>query len=186
MKLVDLTSNFCIDKEFRGRLRIREMIAGIESDCKFERQRKNDKELFCEQVIRCEYGICCDLELKANITSQDAVIVNTDYARIHSLTIKNYKIQGEGESLEHIQFLPVTNNLIRNLIHYEVSQTSVKTIGEENFEEMVWLEILILSNNLIETVPSNTFQGLIRLERVDLSKNFFFTLRDLLTLFLYF
>lgn len=102
-----------------------------------------------------------------NITSSDYTIVSTDISRINSLTIRMRKLE----------FLPVADRFLLNLVNYEVAGTAVKTIGEENFNGMIWLERLALPSNRIATVQRDTFQGLVRLKQIDLSKNFSFVNR---------
>lgn len=69
----------------------------------------------------------------------------------------------------NFNFLPVVNRFLRNLIEYVAQGTSLKTIGRENFKGMQWLERLNLFSNLIETVQNDAFQGLSRLNDIDLS-----------------
>lgn len=101
------------------------------------------------------------------MASDDYEIISHDYARVHDLAIKDYKRDGY---LKNIHFLPVANSFIRNIIRYEVEQTFVKTIGKKSFDGMIWLEMLYLRSNLIETVQKDAVQGLNRLQFLSLSK----------------
>lgn len=174
MQVVDLTSNICVDQKFSGELEIQGMISSIESKCENKRPSSQTNEVLCEQTLKCEYGICCIIGRETHINSQNSQnysIFSSDFTRIQSLSILEFY---EVERLENIQFFPVVNRLIRNLIRYEVKNTLIKNISEENFNGMIWLEILRLSSNLIETVPDDAFQNLISLKEIDLSKNEFF------------
>lgn len=166
LEIVDLTANVCIDDRFEGKAEVQKMTSQLESHCKLP--KINSQELFCEQVLRCSFGICCDTGPDANIDSQEYRLVSRVYPRIQSLVIRDYK---RIQILENVHFLPKANDFIRNLIYYEASRTSVKTIVKENFEGMIWLERLSLHDNSIETLQKNTFQGLSRLRTIILSKN---------------
>lgn len=191
LETVDLTSNVCIDEKFVGKAEIQRMISEIESaaivaqvlsvfitwqdvayvttsTCSSHRPKNN--ELFCEQIARCEFGICCDIGRDTSIDYEDYRIVTTEYPRIQSLEIRDYK---KYETLENIHFLPLANSLTRNLIQYKVVETSLKAITKENFNGMIWLERLVLLSNSIETIQRDTFQGLVRLNKIDLSKRNF-------------
>lgn len=168
MDLVDLTANACIDGKFTGKAEIQRLVKAVVSSC--ERPISNANELLCGRIFRCEFGICCDIQYETNITSPDFEIVSTDYARIQSLDIKQGYGYGDKDYWTYIQFFPLVNRFTRNIIHYNVQYTSLKTIGKENFHGMIWLERLNLHANLIETVPKDTFQGLLSLKFIDLGK----------------
>lgn len=170
LNYVDLTSNVCIDEKFNGNSELPRLIAAVESNCDYEKPKNNANELFCERIYRCEYGICCDIRYETNITSPDCEIVSTDHARIQSLEIKQHHDYGANDHWTYINFLPLVNNFTRNLIHYKVQRTSIKTIGEENFHGMIWLERLDLLSNSIETIAKDTFQGLFSLKFMDLGE----------------
>lgn len=53
---------------------------------------------------------------------------------------------------------------------YNASTCSIKSISNENFEDMRFLEKLYLDNNQIETIEADTFSGLSALVMVHLRK----------------
>lgn len=171
LEIVELTSNVCIDGKFSGKTEIQRMILDINASCNRERQRSNSKEVLCEQNSRSEFGIRCDVGADSEINSQGYEIISEDYPRIQSLVIKDYKIYDE-QRLVNLSYLPVVNRCIRNLIEYEVEEAAVSVIGKENFNGMVWLEKLIIRRTFIETIPEDTFQGLVRLQTINLGKIF--------------
>lgn len=166
LEIVNLTSNICIDENFSGSARIQEL-TGVESKCKYERPRSNDNEFFCDQIIRSSYGIYCEFGSEANISSEDYTIISNDYPRIQHFSISDYK---RNEPMKNIHFLPIVNKFIRNVILYEAEKTSVKTIAKKNFDGMVWLRILVLTSNQIETVQNDAFQGLDSILKIDLGE----------------
>lgn len=70
-----------------------------------------------------------------------------------------------------VHFLPVEVYLkFPNLVVYTAFQCSVKTISKKNFKRLNKLSCLELNDNLIESIPSNTFEDLISLMKLNLSK----------------
>lgn len=170
LEIVDLTSNVCIKDKFSGKTEIQRMILGINASCNYERQIGNSNEVLCEETHGSEFGIIsCYIGFDTEISSQSYKLTSMDYHRIQSLVIKDYKGYYR---LKKIRYLPVVNRFIRNLIEYDVRNAAVSVIGKENFVGMIWLERLDIAETLIETIPSDTFQGLIRLEYVYLGERF--------------
>lgn len=170
LEIVDLTSNVCINEKFSGRTEIRVMISSINASCQHERQKSNSSIVLCEKISRSEYGIVCTIGTDTEISSQDCVLTSTDFPRIQSISIYDYKQESyERRRVVNVRYLPIVNRFTRNLIEYQVG-AAVRVIGKENFEGMIWLERLNLGGNLIETIPEETFQGLVRLQYIDLGK----------------
>lgn len=167
LEIVELTSNECIDGIFSGETEIRGMISRIEESCHFELPKNNSNEVLCEEISRSEFGIRCLIGTDTKIISRGYKILSTNYPRIQSLEISVYK---RFDRVVEVRYLPVVSSFIRNLISYRVDNAAVRAIGKENFEGMIWLEILTLRNTLIKTLPENTFQGLLRLKYIELGK----------------
>lgn len=71
-----------------------------------------------------------------------------------------------------IEFLPVRLHLsFPNLRYYDAGTCAIKEISDANFVNLRQLTWLVLEGNLIETVPSEAFDGLIKLQEVDLGEN---------------
>lgn len=168
LEIVDLTSNICIDEKLTGNAKVQELTSSrVESNCKYERPKSNDNEFFCDQIIRSSFGIYCEFGSEANTSSEDYTIISNDYPRIQHFSISDYKRK---EPLKNIQFLPKANKFIRNVILYAAEKTSIKTIAKKNFDGMVWLRILVLTSNQIETVQNDAFQGLDSILKIDLGE----------------
>lgn len=167
LKIVDLTSNVCIDRKFSGKTEISEMISSINASCNYERPKNNPNEVMCEQYSKSKFGIHCYIEPDIEISSQDWKITSEEYPRIQSLDIYDYK---RNNRVDNFRCLPGVNRFIRNLIYYRIDSVSVSIIGQKNFEGMVWLQELRIRKTFIETIPVDTFQGLIRLKSLDLCK----------------
>lgn len=120
----------------------------------------------CDRISRTELGFRCRVRLETNFSSQEYRIASANYSRVQELYISFF-----GPSyMENIQFLPIANRFIRNLIRYEGRYTQVRTILKENFDGMIWLEELVLTSNWIETIMKDTFQGLENLQIIRLGK----------------
>lgn len=142
------------------------MVLNVESKNSCKRP-KNVRELFCGQITRCKFGLCCKVGAEAKIDTQDYRIVSRDFSRIQYLTLGDDQ---RNERFENIRFLPIANSLLRNLIGYMVAKTAVKVIGKEHFDGMICLEYIIFQQNLIETIRKDAFQGLSKLSSINLGK----------------
>lgn len=72
---------------------------------------------------------------------------------------------------EKVLFLPIgVDEKFPNLEDYDASFCSITAIKKKNFEKLKNLKRLYLGNNQIEKVRSDTFQDLISLEILHLSK----------------
>lgn len=172
LETVDLTSNVCIDGKFEAKAEIQKMALSIDSKCSYELHKSNGKELFCDQILRCEFDTCCYFGADTVADSPDYKIVSRDFSRIQRLSFGNRENRAITR-IETIQFLPTANRFTKNLIQYTVEETAVKIIDKDNFHGMIWLESLRLSGNLIETIQKDTFQGLVSLNEIILGKRSF-------------
>lgn len=140
------------------------MISSINASCNNERP---SNEVLCEQMFRSYFGIACYVGADTEIRSQSYKIISTDHQRIQSLDIRK-TIRNDGVI---VRYLPVVNRFISNIIEYVVNNAAISVIGKENFDGMIWLEDLKLSFNFIQTIPKDTFRGLIRLKYIDLGRH---------------
>lgn len=73
------------------------------------------------------------------------------------------------EKNKAIQYLPIQiYEIFPNLREYWARECQIKAISKKNFKKLAQLKELFLSSNLIETVPSNAFEDLIKLRWVRL------------------
>lgn len=72
---------------------------------------------------------------------------------------------------DKIQFLPVNvYKKFPNLEIYSAVYAAVKKLSASNFEKLSSLEVLDLSDNDIESIPDDCFQGLLKLIKLNLRK----------------
>lgn len=73
-----------------------------------------------------------------------------------------------------IVYLPVdTFKNFPNLEVYEAGRCSIKMLRKRNFQDLKKLKTIYLGNNKIETIYSDTFEGLTALDWIALSEFFF-------------
>lgn len=71
------------------------------------------------------------------------------------------------EQNRKIAFLPVEiYEKFPNLIAYAAWSCSIKDLQKENFHNLKEIKLINLSDNLLETIHSNTFEGLMNLEEI--------------------
>jgi Leucine-rich repeat (LRR) protein len=76
-----------------------------------------------------------------------------------------------------ISFLPIgVHKAFQNLLGYSAHSCSLTTISRNNFKGLIRLKLLLLEENQITTIYSDTFADLISLKHLDLSKkiNFYY------------
>lgn len=72
---------------------------------------------------------------------------------------------------QNIQFLPILlHESFPLLKEYYVTNTAVPKISKKNFEKLFKLEMLSLDENQIEVIRSDTFEDLISLKEIKISK----------------
>lgn len=168
LQTVDLTSNVCIDAKFSKKTEIRGMISGLNASCNYERLKGNSNEVPCEEISRSRFGLSCYIGTDTEISSQGYKLTSNadqDFTRIQRI---DFHIQDK--RLLNVRYLPVVNRFIQNLIEYNVNRAAITIIEKGNFEGMIWLERLTITETFIESIPRNTFQGLIRLSYINLGK----------------
>lgn len=168
LAFVDLKNNVCVDQIFVThpfasvfrRIISRNCAARNEISCKIFP--------FCEddRLFNRTAG-CCQLEYGTYVDSPDySFSTNQDYASLEVIFI---------EYQRNMEFLPVSVHRTFPILKvYSVIHTPVRKISKKNFEKLHKLEKLRLQNNYIEAIQSNTFNDLISLQVVEISKDDFF------------
>lgn len=106
---------------------------------------------------------CCELDHEAYIDSPDySFVADSNYTKLEVLYIRYQR---------NIDFLPVSvHEVFPNLKFYFIINVPVQKIFKKNFEMMTDLVQLYLLSNQIEVIKSNTFEDLINLRRIYISK----------------
>lgn len=121
-------------------------------------------EVPCERVEKSGGFVDCFMDQTTAITSDTVKISD---AREESIS----KLWFDHNS--KIFFLPIEiHEKFPNLIQINAFNCSISTISKSNFVKLSKLRILYLENNKIEKIDSDTFDDLISLEEIDLSKCF--------------
>lgn len=135
-------------------------------------------ELDCETTIRSQFD--GSNRLYKTCLMNATTLIDSNKARIKfakstaAISFKNNK---------NISYLPIEiSKALPSLQILEASYCNVTQIGPENFQGLIFLKLLWLSSNKIESIPSNTFKGLTYMENIDLSEFISFHLLILLNL----
>lgn len=85
---------------------------------------------------------------------------------------KNLKVEAINFATNHkIQYLPLrVHEKFPNMYKYPAENCAIKRVSKKNFEKLVKLIYIGLSQNQIETIASDTFKGLPNLSMITLSK----------------
>lgn len=119
-------------------------------------------ELNCERVGHFGgFKKCCYLNETTAINAINATFAGPQNYYIDAILFRDNK---------KIQFLPVNvYKKFTNLVIYLAGWTSVRKISAVNFVRLSNLEWLDLHKNNIEFIPDDCFQGLNKLNHIDLS-----------------
>lgn len=171
---VNLRGNICIDKLFTVDRDPNLFRRKISRNC--ASYDPAEKRISCRTYTVCDSVTnelfanwfnrtpgCCELDHGAYIDSPDnSFIADTNYASLEVLYVRYQR---------SIDFLPVlVHESFPLLKFYFVINTSVQKICKKNFEEMSKLVQLYLLGNQIEVIKSDTFDDLISLRRIYISK----------------
>lgn len=160
LKLIDMTANDCIDKIF-DEANLQKFAYVAKQKCRRSRTAYDALELNCGELYNCTYGLCCEMEVETKITGKDSKIVGSESEKFQKLDFSYNK---------NIEFLPLSTSYLSSLIAYIAWNCAIQEIHKESLTGMVWLEILELNKNRITAIQSDTFDGLVRLELINLSK----------------
>lgn len=117
-------------------------------------------EIDCEKIDRYHRGVkCCYLHETTVID-----VINTTMGGLEIADVQEIWISGN----KNIQYLPVNvYKKFPNLEFYSAYGAGITEISALNFERLTNLKILNLSENNIESIPDNCFQGLFKLSKVN-------------------
>lgn len=163
LNAVVLESNQCINENFFGGKAIIGIGDRINNRCKFD---GNSFELACYKIsdgcIHWTTGLCCDMSKESAISTSNAIIsgvVDPDVIRMHFSGNKA------------IRFLPISLSIkFPNIIHYWARGCFIQKISKLNFFGLESMTNLWLGSNEIDTIRSDTFEGLDALENIGLGK----------------
>lgn len=74
--------------------------------------------------------------------------------------------------LKNLEFLPIhMYKIFPNLVFYEAQNCSIKYLNKRHLKNLSKLQILNLSYNKLQEVPSKAFEDLVNLQKLNLSNN---------------
>lgn len=116
-------------------------------------------QITCEQILESGNGYDYKTCFMQDITS-----ISTRGVEISTLRDDTNEGIEFSQNIK-ISFLPwKVVEKFPNLVAYSASGCSLKEIEKQNFEGLTKLKALNIPNNQIETIASDTFEGLIQLE----------------------
>lgn len=171
---VDLKLNVCIDKFYATERASNVFRRKVTRNCASSDAAR--KEISCSASSTCTEDIdrlfirsynrtagCCILEYGTLIDSPDYFFGNNNnYEKLEIMMILRQR---------NMEFLPVRlNERFPNLKFYWAIDTPVTRIFKKNFEKMQSLTLLSLIRNQIEVIRSDSFEDLINLKQIYISK----------------
>lgn len=155
-----MNRGFCIDELFDLWTNKKDVLEVISKKCGFDEM--NFVEIICERFVSSSLKEHCDMTKKTAINAANFVIADLPDEDIKGIDFYDNK---------KIEYLPYKiYKQLPSLIEYLAYSCSIKQISKENFEKLSSLEVIRLENNRIQKILGNTFKGLERLKKVDLSK----------------
>lgn len=171
---VNLRENICIDKLFTidraPNIFRRKISRNCAPDDAGEKKVSCRAYTVCNDIVKDLFSSwfkrtsgCCELVHGSYIDSADYSFVgDANYSSLEVLYILYQR---------NIDFLPVSvHESFPALKFYFVINTSVQKIFKNNFEKMFQLVQLYLLSNRIEAIKSDTFEDLVNLRRIYISK----------------
>lgn len=160
IKSLSLTSNVCISKNFENTT-AQSISDEVNKSCNFE-----------EEAIIDNSGLMCEA-ISTAVQGNDIVTIPGEFCLLNGITV----IDKRGETFypmpdqqaigllfennKKIEYLPVkVHRAFPNLADYRAEECSIREISRKNFEKLDKLRIVMLGNNQIEKVPSDTFAEL--------------------------
>lgn len=158
LKTVNLVSNECINKKF-AEYRLQSLVRVVSNKCGFIETETSDNEVRCTAIESCnELDRCCRMTSPIN-ASDFSIADRKDEA------VKGIYFMENSE----IEFLPIfVYQKFPNLQGYAAYNCSIREISKKNFERLTRLVNIFLRGNKLEKIPSDTFDGLINLEIINL------------------
>lgn len=164
VKEVSLRQTACIDRTFTSKDDVLAMRQLVTTRCGFSepKNRKNEVSCLVKKYPRLNLGDFCFFDDSTVISSRDFLISNSYENNVTTLSFK---------PSPYVKFLPILVNLnFPNLKYYQAPNCNITEITKVNFANLTQLIAIALKGNQIETVPKNTFEGLVLLGQIDLSK----------------
>lgn len=159
LKSVNLVSNECIDKKF-AEYRLQSLVRVVSNKCGFtETGTETDNEVYCTAIESCrELDRCC--RMTSPINSSDFSIADRKDEEVKGI----YFVENPA-----IEFLPIfVYQKFPNLQGYAAYNCSIREVSKKNFERLTRLVNIFLLGNKLERIPSDTFDGLINLEVINI------------------
>lgn len=168
--------NRCISKEFEienGSKKFRRKISrncGSVDVAKRKLSCSVTSSSYLDRVIRNIQAYvnlgCCEVRSNSQIDAPNYTFVaDKKYATLENLVIIHQ---------QNVEFLPISvHETFPNLKVYSVKNTQIQKISKKNFGKLSKLEVLNLDRNQIEVIKSDTFEDLVNLKWIFISKKLF-------------
>lgn len=175
MKEVRFKWNECIDENFDRLTQMTKLQTKLQAKCGSDEQRRTNPE-DSEEEIDERKGVRCDSISDSNFGHDE--VVRTCWAESYSLDNENVFFEKQ-ESVQRLymqsgmflEFLPDRlGKSFPNLLVLDAAKCVIKKINRRNFQGLIKLQVLLLKENQIEKISSDTFGNLKAIERIDLSK----------------
>lgn len=169
LAVLNLKENVCISKGFtlegldtiRRRISKRCGSAEKQLTCSSFPLNFNRRLDFRSEIDRKNLS-CCELESGSVINAFDySFVPEPKYRTLNVLSIINQR---------DVKLLPILlHERFPGLKIYNIENTSIQKISKKNFEHLHELKELILIENQIEVIKSDTFEDLINVEKIRIS-----------------
>lgn len=159
LQQVYLELNECISRNFEGDAAIRELSKTVNETCGTD---KTETQIACERLTENFQGYTCDMRFYTLINDIGFTISYLFNDNILKIDLSDNR---------NIEFLPISpHQTFPNLKDDYARRCAIREISKANFEKMHYLERIVLHDNQIYAVLSDTFEGLTSLWLLDLSK----------------
>lgn len=164
LDFIELEYNYCISWQYYGIVigKLRATVEKSISDkCGFD--ELDFVEIVCERIGSMTDGTdFCDMSKRTAINATNFILAELRDEEITAINFKGNK---------RIEYLPYKIYMhLPNLALYEANECSVKQITKENFEKLIRLEEIWLSQNKIQKISGDTFKGLESLHEITLGE----------------
>lgn len=176
LNYLSLYENECTNSNWTkavGGEKLQSFLHNITESCSFQEAIETPKKFEIiipesdQKPLTCE---CCKQTHKHWCVMKDATTITRDDTAIATLQDLEIVVLYFGFNHE-IYFLPVSvNETFPNLKNLEARYCSLRFISKKNFEGLFKLEYLDLEENFIEKIESDTFDGLDNLKYVNLGR----------------
>lgn len=124
-------------------------------------------EINCEKIdLSVTFGTCCYLNKVTVISAENATFGTAENVVVDTINLADNR---------RVEFLPVeVSKKFPNLKAYHASDAAIRKISALNFAGLSSLKWLDLSRNEIEFIPDDCFEGLKKLQNINLGTLEFF------------